>query len=46
MFENLCIEFATWWTSVTPAFAFLLVLPFAVGGAGVIADALRRRKSK
>jgi hypothetical protein len=45
VFEIVCTEFAAWWTTVTPAFAFLLALPFVVGTAGVIGDALRRQES-
>lgn len=34
---------STWWATVTPGFAFLLALPFAVVAAGLLGDAARRR---
>ncbi len=37
------IDWAAWWASVSPEFAFLLALPFVVAALGLVADRLRRR---
>jgi biotin transporter BioY len=39
-------ELGTWWSTVTPEFAFLLGLPFMVALVGLVAHAWRRRRSK
>lgn len=43
MVENFWVDSVAWWHTVAPEFAFLLALPFAVAGAGLAADRLRRR---
>lgn len=34
---------ASWWSTLPPDFEFLLLLPFAIGVIGLLADALQRR---
>ena len=36
---------ANWFNSLEPSFVFLLCLPFAVAGAGLLADLIRKRAS-
>lgn len=36
-------SWSAWWDTVTPSFAFLLALPFAVAAASLLGDAVRRR---
>jgi hypothetical protein len=42
----LWLEWLAWWSTLPPEFAFLLVLPFAVGAIGLIGDAWRRRRGR
>lgn len=37
------VQWADWWASVPPYFAFLLGLPFAIAALAFLADAIRRR---
>ena len=48
MLENFWIDWAAWWTTVTPEFAFLLGLPFAVAAIGLLGEVVRshRRRSR
>lgn len=46
MLEELRTGLATWWSTLTPEFAFLLVLPFVVGALGLLGDWVRRRRHK
>lgn len=43
MLDATLASWSAWWHTVTPRFAFLLVLPFIVAAAGLLGDALRRR---
>lgn len=43
MFKNLSLDVAAWWETVTPEFAFLLGLFFAVVAAGLAGEWLRQR---
>jgi hypothetical protein len=44
MIGSLLSELAAWWRTVTPEFAFLLALPFAVALAGWLSESLGRRR--
>ncbi len=44
MIEDFWVGSVAWWHTVTPEFAFLLALPFAVAAAGLAATGLRRRR--
>ena len=35
-----------WFSALPPDFAFLLALPFLVGLAGLISDAIRKRRNR
>jgi len=37
-------DLAAWWSTVSPEFAFLLALPFAVAVLGIAADCIRRHR--
>jgi hypothetical protein len=39
-------ELVSWLNALDPSFAFLLVLPFLVGLAGLLAEHLRRRRGR
>lgn len=39
-------EFELWFASLPPDFAFLLALPFLVGLAGVVGDAVRKCRDR
>ena len=41
--RDLLHKFEFWFASLPPDFAFLLALPFLVGLAGLLGDALRKR---
>ena len=41
MIDAWILDWSAWWASVPPGFAFLMALPFLVGGLGLRAD--RRR---
>jgi hypothetical protein len=43
MLDAALASWSAWWDTVTPSFAFLLALPFAVAAAGLLGDAVRRR---
>jgi len=43
---NLVVELVEWWQALPADFAFLVVLPFVVGAAGLAAEALRARPAK
>lgn len=43
MLDAALASWTAWWETVSPTFVFLLALPFAVGAAGLIGDAVRRR---
>jgi hypothetical protein len=42
MLNELWLQGLAWWSTLPREFAFLLVLPFAVGTIGLVADAWRR----
>jgi hypothetical protein len=42
MLKSLWTDLATWWSAVTPEFAFLLALPFMVAAAGFLGECIRR----
>jgi hypothetical protein len=44
--DRFSIDWAAWWASVTPEFAFLLALPFGVAAAALAGDAWRRRRRR
>ena len=46
MLETLRVDFAAWWSTVTPDFAFLLALPFLVAGAAALGELVRRRRRR
>jgi hypothetical protein len=46
MLKNFSADWMAWWETVTPEFAFLLALPFAVAAVGLAADCVRRRRRK
>ena len=46
MFDTWMNGFSAWWQTVTPEFAFLLALPFAVAAAGFVGDRVRRRHGR
>jgi len=43
MFDELCMDWAAWWESVTPEFGFLLALPFLIVAVGLTAECLGQR---
>ncbi len=44
MIEDFWVGSVAWWHTVTPEFAFLLGLPFAVAAAGLAVDGLWRQR--
>lgn len=46
MLDAALVSWSAWWDTVTPSFAFLLALPFAVAAAGLLGDAVRRRRRR
>lgn len=46
MLENFWFDWVAWWRTVTPEFAFLLALPFAVAAVGHAVDCIRRRRNR
>lgn len=44
MLDDFWHSWAAWWATLTPAFAFLLALPFVVAAVGLAADCVRRGK--
>lgn len=46
MLDAALASWSAWWYTVTPSFAFLLALPFMVAAAGLIGDAVRRRRGR
>lgn len=44
MIEDIWVGSVAWWHTVTPEFAFLLGLPFAVAAAGWAVDGLWRHR--
>ena len=46
MLRNFWIDLSAWWAGVSPEFAFLLALPFAVAAIGLAGDAWRRRRER
>lgn len=46
MLDVALASWSVWWDTVTPTFAFLLVLPLGVAAAGLLADAVRRRRAR
>jgi len=43
MLDAALASWSTWWDTVTPSFAFLLALPFALAAASLLGGAVRRR---
>ena len=41
---NASIDWAAWWATVTPGFAFLLALPFGVAVLGLLSEWVRRSR--
>jgi hypothetical protein len=39
-------DWQSWWATVSPEFAFLLALPFAIAAAALIADAWRATRAQ
>lgn len=46
MLDAALAPWLSWWETVPPSFAFLLALPFLVAMAGLLGDAVRRRRGK
>lgn len=46
MLDAALASWSAWWDTVTPGFAFLLALPFAVAAMGLLGDAVRRRRDR
>lgn len=46
MLNDFWCGWADWWATVSPAFAFLLVLPFAVVAAAWLGEVARERNSR
>lgn len=46
MLASFLSDWSAWWQTVTPEFAFLLALPFAVAAAGLLAEFVRCRREK
>lgn len=44
MLKNFWFEWTAWWATVTPEFAFLLALPFAVVAVAFVGDFVRARR--
>lgn len=42
--ESLLTDVFAWWQELTPGFAFLQMLPFAVAALALLADRWRRRR--
>lgn len=42
MLDAAIASWSAWWETVTPSFAFLLALPFAVAVVALMGDAARR----
>ena len=45
MLKNLWVDWAAWWETVTPEFAFLLALPFVVAAVGLASDWVRQHRN-
>jgi len=43
MLDTLWQEWTAWWAALTPEFAFLLALPFAVASLGLLREWFCRR---
>jgi hypothetical protein len=43
MLQDWIEEWAAWWETVSPEFAFLLALPFVIAAASVIGECCRRK---
>jgi hypothetical protein len=46
MFETWWTDWSTWWEAMTPQFAFLLALPFAVVALAFLGDFVRERRHR
>ena len=44
MLDELWMDWASWWATLTPDFVFLLALPFAVALVGLATERFLRRR--
>lgn len=46
MFDELWMDWAEWWATVSPEFGFLLALPFLAATVGLAAECLGPRRRR